>query len=202
MIKAIIFDLDGTLYTSRTVYGKFAEAAYHTYEKFAGVGRAAAKAILEKRRAAMKKRTGHAVAYTRVLISFGIPIAAWHRENIAYFDAGGLLRRDRRLKKALTRLKDKYRLAVLTNNNRIQTGRILAALGIENLFDRVFTYNTFKRLKPDRAILRNVAKRLKLDYAECLVVGDRREVDLEPARCLGMKTRQVKGPEDIYRLKV
>ncbi len=198
MIKVIIFDLDGTLYKSAEVYQKFAEAAYYTYAKLKKSTIEQAREILETRREEMKRKKGYAVPYTLALLSFGIPIEEWHKENIKFFNAGDYLKKDERLKEALSRLKGRYKLAVFTNNNKIQTERILKGLGIENLFDYILTYETFRLLKPDPEIFRKVIETLGVKPEECLMVGDRYAVDLNPAKELGMEICEVAGPEDIY----
>ncbi len=200
MLKVIIFDLDGTLYTSAEVYQKFAQAAYHTYAKLKKSTIEQAKEILEKRREEMKKERGYAVPYTLALLSFGIPIEEWHKENIKFFNAGDFLMKDEVLKKILTKLKEKYKLAVFTNNNKIQTERILKALGIEKLFDYIFTYESFELIKPNPEVFKKIIKELKVKPNECMMVGDRYYVDLLPAKEQGMEIHEVKGPEDISEL--
>ncbi len=200
MIKVIIFDLDGTLYISSEVYKKFAEAAYYTYAKIKKTSVEEARVVLEQRREEMKKERGYAVPYTLALISFGIPIEQWHKENIEFFDAGEYLEEDKELQKMLKDLKKRFRLAVLTNNNRIQTERILKTLGIEELFDSIFTYESFKLIKPNPEIFEMVINRLKLSPEQCLMVGDRYDVDLVPAKEIGMRIYEVKGPKDIKLL--
>jgi len=200
MLKIILFDLDGTLYTSSEVYQRFADAAYHTYAKVKNTTIEKAKEILEESREKMKRERGYAVPYTLALLSFGISIEEWHKENIKFFNAGDYLSEDKILKDVLKKLKKRYRLAVFTNNNRIQTQRILKALGIDKLFDYIFTYESFKLIKPDPKIFRLIIKELNVKPEECLMVGDRYYVDLAPAKEQGMNIYEVSGPEDIKSL--
>ncbi|MCX7994179.1 MAG: HAD family hydrolase [candidate division WOR-3 bacterium] len=200
MVKIIIFDLDGTLYNSTEVYQKFAEAAYYTYARIKNTDIEQAKDIIEKRREEMRNEKGFAVPYTLALLSFGISIEEWHKENINYFNAGDYLKRDEGLRSILVRLKEKYKLAVFTNNNRIQTERILEALGIKELFDYIFTYENFKRIKPDPEVFKQIIRALNFKPEECMMVGDRYYVDLLPAKEQGMEIFEVKGPEDIAHL--
>ncbi|MGQ9465175.1 MAG: HAD family hydrolase [bacterium] len=199
-LKVIIFDLDGTLYKSPEIYQKFAEAAYYTYAKLRKTTIEQAKSILETRREEIKRQRGYPVPYTLALLSLDIPIEAWHKENIKFFDPGKYLQPDIQLKRILKELKIVYQLAVLTNNNRIQTDRILRALGIKDLFSHIFTYETFKLIKPNLEIFRQVIQKLNLRPEECMMVGDRYDVDLVPAKEIGMQIFEVKGPEDISKL--
>jgi putative hydrolase of the HAD superfamily len=200
IIKNIIFDLDGTLYASPEVFRKFAEAAYYTYAKVTRTPIEEAKKILEERRSELARQKGFSVPYTLALISFDIPIQTWHEENVAFFDPADYLSVNQALRDHLLALKRSYRLTVLTNNNQIQTRRIVQALGLDAVFNDVFTFNTFNLLKPDPGILGGVLKRLEARPDECLMVGDRFEVDLIPAREMGMRIYEVKGPEDILKL--
>jgi putative hydrolase of the HAD superfamily len=200
MIKAIIFDMDGTLYASDKIRKQFAGAAYHTLSKTGHISIVRAQKLIEERRAALQEKSGFPVPYTLTLRSFNIPISVWHEENIRFFDPRDYLRKDDQLKRALTALKNDFRLAVMTNNNRVQTERVLEALALSDIFDRVFTYNSFEVLKPDPAFFEKSATALDIDPQSCLFVGDRYDVDLQPARKLGMQVLEVKGPEDIYVL--
>lgn len=197
MIKSILFDLDGTLYVSEKVIYQFAQAAYQTYAQTAAVSLEEARQKVEERRAEMKAERGYAVPFTLALVSLGVTIEQWHRENTRFFNAGDFLAPDPLLRKRLHELKSGRSLAVLTNNNRAQTERILTALGIGDSFDHVFTYESFKRIKPDPEVFRLAAATMGLSCSECLMVGDQYEVDLVPARAAGMAIHHVRGPADI-----
>lgn len=200
MIKVIIFDLDGTLYKSDEIRQKFAEAAYYTLAEFKNTSVENAQTLIEERRDALKRKQGFPVPYTLTLISYGVPIPLWHKENIKFFDPRDYLNKDEKLKKSMIRLNKHYKLAILTNNNDVQTARILQALELDDLFEGIFTYTSFKLLKPDLKFFERAASEMGVKPEECLVVGDRYNVDLEPAKKLGMDTYEVNGPEDIYNL--
>lgn len=200
MIKVIIFDLDGTLYKSDEIRQKFVKAAYYTLAEFKNISVENAQTLIEERRDALKRKQGFPVPYTLTLVSYGVPIPLWHKENIKFFDPRDYLNKDEKLKKSMIRLSEHYKLAILTNNNGVQTARILQALDLDDLFERVFTYNSFELLKPDLRFFERAASEMGVKPEECIVVGDRYNVDLEPAKKLGMDTYEVNGPEDIYNL--
>ncbi|KPK70926.1 hypothetical protein AMJ87_08165 [candidate division WOR_3 bacterium SM23_60] len=200
MIKVIIFDLDGTLYQSAVIRSKFAEAAYHAIAKLKRTTVAQAQQLVEHKRAQMRSTYGDPVPYTLTLRSIGMSAEQWHTENIAYFDPRDYLEEDERLLNCLSALKKRYRLVILTNNNSVQTDRTLEALGVKHLFDRIYTYNTFKLLKPDPEFVRRAIEEMGVRPEECCFVGDRYNVDLEPARRLNMHIYEVSGPSDVYTL--
>jgi putative hydrolase of the HAD superfamily len=200
MIKVILFDLDGTLYKSPEVRKKFAEAAYHALAKLKNISVDDAKSMIEDTREKLKEKHGFPVPYTLTLVRFGMPVEMWHKENIDFFDPRDYLSANGELKEMLSDLGKRRRLAILTNNNEIQAQRILEALKVRNLFDRVFSYNSFKTMKPNPDFFKKAAKEMGVTPDECLVVGDRYSVDLIPAQDLGMKIYEVKGPDDIKKL--
>lgn len=200
VIKAIIFDMDGTLYKSQTIHKKFAEAAYHTLAREKSISLEQAQQRIEQKRESMKDKYGKSVPYTLTLRAFGIPIEVWHEHNIAYFNPGDYLRRDPVLRDTLKYLKQTFALAVLTNNNHTQTVRTLKALGVYELFDGIFTYTSYQMLKPDPAFFLRAAADLNIEVPACCYIGDRYDVDLKPAKAVGMHILEVQGPEDIYNL--
>lgn len=193
--------MDGTLYSSTLIHTKFAEAAYYALAHERSISLDQARQEIERKRRELIVRYGSSVPFTLTLRAFGIPIDVWHKYNTAYFDPRDLLVPDPRLRSMLEGLKKKYTMAVLTNNNEIQTQRTLEALGIHDLFDNVFTYNSFNLLKPDPAFFRRVAECLKVPVMACCFIGDRYDVDLKPAKEIGMSVLEVKGPEDLYDLE-
>lgn len=200
MVSVLIFDLDGTLYKSAEIKQKFAEAAYHTFAKHERIPVQKARTLVEEKRTSLKKEQGFSVPYTLTLQSLGVPINVWHRESIRYFDPGDYLGQDERLRQALVQLEKRFRLVVLTNNNRVQTERTLRALGIQDLFCSIYSYDSFRLLKPDAKLLSEVLHDLKVTPDQCCMIGDRYPVDIQPARDMGMKTLEVSGPGNIYTL--
>jgi putative hydrolase of the HAD superfamily len=200
MIKVILFDLDGTLYHSTEVQRKFAEAAYHALAKLKNITVTEAESLIEDTREQLKQKHGFPVPYTMTLLRFGMPVEKWHKENINHFDPRDYISANGELRQMLEDLRKRCRLAILTNNNEVQAGRILEALKVKDLFEHVFTYNSFRTMKPNPEFYEKAAKEMRVSPNECLVVGDRYNVDLIPAQELGMQIYEVKGPDDIAKL--
>lgn len=97
--------------------------------------------------------------------------------------------------KVLTRLK-KYKLIMVTDsdgylNNHIKNKK-LSILGIRKYFDLIVTSNDTGKNKPDLELWRRGLKKFNLKGDECFMVGDKPEMDLAPAKKLGMQTIWIK----------
>lgn len=101
------------------------------------------------------------------------------------------LKPDTRLATMLTQLPQVKQ--VFTNAPADYARRVLAALGIENYFERIFDINFLKyQSKPTPVAYSQVLAALGVSGTECLFVDDTAR-NLSPARALGMKTVLVKG---------
>jgi HAD superfamily hydrolase (TIGR01493 family) len=136
---------------------------------------------------------------SRTLESLGISLRDWVAARDEELDPGPLVKRDTRLRGQLETLAGRFTLAILTNNSRRHADAITHAIGIRDLFDeRIFTVSDELVLKPDPSVFRRVADALGLPPEQCISVGDRPSVDIEPARKLGMRGIVVDPPDGIY----
>ncbi|HVP39385.1 MAG TPA: HAD family hydrolase [Candidatus Saccharimonadales bacterium] len=93
----------------------------------------------------------------------------------------------------LRALRGRARLGILSNF----TGNlelILSQEGLRDLVDGVFDSAVVGLRKPDPAFFRHALERLGAEPARALMVGDSVDMDLRPARALGMATAWVEGP--------
>ncbi|MGB8475153.1 MAG: HAD-IA family hydrolase [Candidatus Acidiferrum sp.] len=98
-------------------------------------------------------------------------------------------------------------MAVLTNKPVRISARILDALGLSKYFRAIYGGNSFETKKPDPLGARTILKELELEPQEALLVGDS-EVDVQTARNAGMLAAAVNYgfgvhdrtsyPADIY----
>jgi len=177
-ITAIVFDLDGTLYTSSGLVDEIFRAAAKGLALQLDMGPAEAAGRLAAAREAIAVRTGREATLSAAAQELGIDIRALHRFLAEQVEPGQFLARDEQVVAMLQRLREKYRLYIYTNNNRSLAARIMQAIGIDGLFAAVFTIEDCWRAKPDRLALAGLFEAIGDEPVECLFVGDRYDVDL------------------------
>lgn len=107
-------------------------------------------------------------------------------ENIV--DKASFLKPDRKLINLFSALCD-FRHFLLSNTTRKTIIKELEALGLSHtLFELVIGVDDMKTTKPDLPFFKAALDYSDLSSNKHLVIGDRIEVDLAPAKQLGMKT--------------
>lgn len=89
----------------------------------------------------------------------------------------------------LKRLKEKYKLAVVTNTSTSKEDDIRLALrkvGLEDYFDAVVTSVDIGHEKPDREIFCEALARLQVKPTEAVMIGNRIKTDVLGANRLGI----------------
>ncbi len=200
-LRALIFDMDDTLYYSPELKGAYREAACDLITDFRGIDRGGAKALYEKTRAVLAARCGYPPTNAMIVREIGILWEVWKNQSIRMIDPGRFLRRDPDVAATLSLLSRRYRLGLLTNNNRVQTDRILKILGIDAFFHAILTVSETGKPKPDPALCLSMARLLGVPSGACLAIGDEEGIDLVPAREVGMETYHVRHVSDIHRLR-
>lgn len=186
-IKAILWDLDGTLYKFTPALRKaFGQKTLRLFERATGKkGRE-----LERLYWSTYKKIG---SNTKVLDSVGLD----GKEEVAKIGDSipfeRLLSKDEKLLRMIRSLKQ-LKHVVLTNADRRVTERKLRALGLpKTLFAEVLVTHEAPYIKPDPRLFRWAAKRIGLKPEQILAVGDREQADILPAREVGMRTAYVWG---------
>ncbi len=72
-------------------------------------------------------------------------------------------------------------------NNYIKNNKI-RILGLRKYFDLIVTSNDTGKNKPDKSLWRKGLKKFNLKPSECIMIGDKPEMDLKPTKEMGMKT--------------
>lgn len=88
-------------------------------------------------------------------------------------------------RKTLEYLKNKYRLAVLTNGSPISQRRKLESTGVLDLFELSVVSGEVGINKPDEGIFNYMCQQLQVQPHQCLYIGDNYEYDILGARNAG-----------------
>lgn len=86
--------------------------------------------------------------------------------------------------------KNGYGIYAATNGNAVKQWDKLIRLRISLYFDGVFVSEEVGREK-DKIFFQKITRELKCLPAECIMVGDKEDSDISPARSLGLKTVRV-----------
>jgi len=187
-IKAIGFDVDGTL--------------YHTPDAMSvEVG----KILITKAAEALSKdpddlaeeylkRRDEYWSNTQTLNSFGLDGERIFQEVWDSIAVEKYVAKDMRLAKMITQLKKKYKLFIVTNGSGHQVERKMTHLGLDyHDFDpRIYCYDQ-GWVKPEPAPFLAAMESLDMKPEEIVYVGDRVDVDIEGASAVGMKTIFIGG---------
>lgn len=186
-IRALVFDLDGTLYVSDGVGRQIDASAMRHVAAVRGISPEEARLLVRETRERIAARTGRTASLSHACLELGIDLRELHRRFAAEIVPEPFLSRDERVVGLLQRLGGRYELHLYTNNNRHLASRIMGALGIAGCFRRVFTIEDSWRPKPDREVLEEIFREIGRDPARCLFVGDRYDIDLRLPLELGCR---------------
>jgi len=203
-VKALIFDLDGTLIDSKL------DLAISVNVMLTSLGRAA----LPEETIASYVGSGAAVLVSRALgnspgeeevkKALGIFLAHYSQHNLdnTWAYPG--------VEEALAQLKS-YPLAVLTNKPAAVSEEILEGLGLARYFRKIYGGNSFETKKPDPLGANTILREFGVTAPQAVMVGDS-EVDVQTARNTGMLAAAVnygfgahdraKYPADLYLEKL
>ncbi len=177
-VKAIVFDLDGTLYVSE----RFDQVVWASAARYAGelLGQPAAVGGCELNalRQRLSEERGTLQTMAVAIEAMGGTVPELHRRFAEELDPQPFIEPDPRVLPLIEALGQRYTSWLLTNNNRTLTDKILGTLGLEAAFERVITINDTWRPKPDEAVLDELLEALGCRPAEVLFVGDRYDIDL------------------------
>lgn len=200
-IKAIIFDIDSTLYTNAAYAFEQVDCQVRRFASIRGItNEEARKMVADYRKKYAAENGGKKVSLSNALRSFGVSIeqsVQWRRELIEPAD---FLGPDKKLQEALAALGRRYKLLCVTNNPILPAQKTLDALGISDLMEVLVGLDTCNLSKPAKEPFERAAKEAGVPFDKIVSVGDRYDLDLAPALELGMGGVLVRGVEDVYKL--
>jgi len=199
--KAIIFDMDSTLYTHdeyaqsqiELPVKRLAELQGKTFEQMNSE-------ISQYRKKWAETHDGKTISLGNVFISFGISIKESIKWREELCQPEKYLAVDKQLRSVLERLSSCFSLAVVTNNPVSVAVKTLSVLGVYDLLQNIAGLDTYGISKPNKMIFDTVLKSCRVSPEQCISVGDRYDIDIGPALELGMDGILVDGVEDVYKL--
>lgn len=191
-IKAIGFDVDGTLYhapdamsvaVGKILIKKAAEALSQDPDELAEE---------------YLKRRDQYRSNTQTLNSFGLDGERIFQEVWDAIAVEEYVLRDPNLVRLIKDLKKTYKLFLISNGTGHQVERKLTHLGLDyhDFEPRIYCYDQ-GWVKPEPAPFLAAMESLNISPEEIVYVGDREDVDIEGAKEVGMKTILVGGQSEL-----
>ncbi|MBQ3687833.1 MAG: HAD family hydrolase [Treponema sp.] len=200
-LRTIIFDIDGTLYTSSAYVFEQVDAQVRHLAHIRGKDEdAVRKEIFDYRKRWAAEHGGKKISLGNTLTAFGIPIEESIRWRETLLAPEKFLQRDPRLAAVLDGLAGKYRLICVTNNPVAAARKTLDVLGVSAQLPDIIGLDTCMKSKPAPEMLLLAAERTGAALDECLSVGDRYDIDLALPIEMGMGAVLVSGVEEVYSL--
>lgn len=204
-IRAIVFDLDGTLYVSDEFALLIQEGGVTYLAALLGMGLEQARTAMAETRRCLATESGTRPTLSAVCSLLGGTLPGLHAFFQEWLRPESYLLRDQRVVDLLDRLRRQVPLYLYTNNSRPLVTRILALLGLDGIFSGVFTIDDNWRAKPDQVRLEQILAIIGEPAQRVLFVGDRFDVDLRlPERngCPVFLSRSVEQLLELERLIV
>ncbi len=199
-VKSIVFDLDGTLYTSDGVAREIHEAGVRVVAETRGLSLEEGRALLDCAKQRLAESIEEEPTLTRTCLELGIEVPDLHRAFRRHVRPERHLEADPVLYALLDSLRDEFDLYIYTNNSLPLSQKILALLGVENLFTRLFTIEFTWTPKPDPETLWRLLEEIGGPPESFLFIGDRHQVDLKVPKEIGIPTLLVNETADLLQI--
>ncbi|MCR4734572.1 MAG: HAD family hydrolase [Treponema sp.] len=198
-LKALIFDIDSTLYTNAAYAFEQVDCQVREFAKVRGISAdEARKMVSDYRKKFALENNGKKISLGNTLLAFGVPIeqsVEWRKKLLEPAD---YLSEDKKLFLEIESLSKKYKLICVTNNPIIPARKTLLVLGISDFFPEIVGLDTCFKSKPALEPFETAVNILDCKAEECLAIGDRYDMDLSLPLEMGMGGILVKGVEEIY----
>jgi putative hydrolase of the HAD superfamily len=196
-LKAIVFDLDGTLYQDDRLGEQVNQCACRYIAALRAIDPVQADQMLQQAR---DSQSGPGKTLSLAVLSLGGNLKELHARLGSEVRPEEVLGCDQRVQQLLQRLGQRYELYLYTNNNRELSGKIMQQIGVTGLFRQLFTIEDSWRPKPDRSALEGILESIGRSPAETLFVGDRYNVDLSLPEELGCPVFEARTVQELLQL--
>lgn len=188
MTRALVFDLDDTLYAERRfALGGFRAVADHVAARF-GVERCAVFQVLRQSLRGGRRASAFQSACNELALP-GDAVAVMHEIYRAHVP---VLRLPESSRAVLARARASWRVGILTNGLPEIQRRKVRALGVEPLVDAVVYGQETGGGKPEAAAFRAVCAALGVPESRTVMTGDDPWCDIDGGRRAGLRVIRVR----------
>lgn len=203
VVRCLVFDIDNTLYRHEGYVRDQNMLLIARLARERGIQVEIMAEQVERYRAEQAaKDEGRRPSLGNAFVHFGVPIelsVRWREEELS---PENYLSVDPELDELLTELASRYKLGCVTNNPSAIGRRTLSALGIERHFPVVIGLDDSMVSKPHIVPFQKAVEALNCVAGEMISIGDRYEIDIEPALQLGMGGILVESRADLFSLPI
>jgi putative hydrolase of the HAD superfamily len=197
-IKAVLFDIDNTLYDTKALVVASRRNAIKAMVE-AGFEADIEEAFRKLNDIVKHYGPNYDQHYDRLLEAYGSKpnphiiaagIIAYHNTKVAYLVpyADTI--------PALLKLKEKnIKLGVVTDGLPVKQWEKLIRLGIQHFFDTVIISENYQTTKPDIKLFKEALKKLSVKPSQTMMVGDRVDKDISGANKAGLVSVQILHPD-------
>ena len=188
MIKAIIFDLGGVIVDTKLVVDRIARVFdIHDKKKFW-------QDMNHEMIPLCKGDINERQFWTKIASKYNMEQKSVPK-NFFRKDFEKLIRLNRELLQLIDKLKDKYKVAVISNIIEYHS-KINKSMGLYEPFDHVVLSYKVKLTKDSKEIFMLTTKRLKVNPEECIFIDDVKKF-VRMAKSIGMKTILFKNNKQL-----
>ena len=199
--KTLIFDIDGTLYTSSAYVFEQVDIQIRHWAALNGMtAEEGRKKISDFRKQWALEHDGKKISLGNTFTHFGVSIETSIQWRNSLMHPEDFLKRDEQMIKTLVKLSEKFTMIAVTNNPVEAARKTLSVIGIEKLIPHIIGLDTCRKSKPAFECLEKAAELSGSRFEECVSIGDRYDIDLALPLEKGMGGILVDGAEDVYRL--
>ncbi|HOV94859.1 MAG TPA: HAD family hydrolase [Spirochaetales bacterium] len=198
--KALIFDMDGTLYTNDAYLRWQDEAQIRRFAEALSITEEEARVRVDMARKNRVRKELSETSLAELLMELGIPLSTLVKWREEAFVPAEWLKPDPLLKITLDNLAARFKLVLLTNNPHKVGVETLRVLGVRSCFSVVRGLDDSGVAKPSAVPFQKTCQLLALSPSSCVSIGDRKKIDIDPALSLGMGAVLVDGVADVLSL--